>query len=177
LNRSVAAAEPEPILEVHQDEGWRLHQPAKLRQGGFHESGMWPFLRQTFSRPPPALVTVEGSMTAITPDHHHGSLITRRSIFIGAAASLICAPAIVRTVSLMPVRGLILPIERPLPIGRPWAGFLERLRYDFLERALRAGWDDRLHAPIVGGISESQARRSVAYARTQGWLRKPAEGF
>jgi hypothetical protein len=51
------------------------------------------------------------------------------------------------------------------------------LRYDFLERALRAGWDDRLHAPIVGGISESQARRSVAYARTQGWLRKPAEGF
>jgi hypothetical protein len=43
----VATAEPEPRLEVHQDEGWRLHQPATLRQGGFHESGMWPFLRQT----------------------------------------------------------------------------------------------------------------------------------
>ena len=46
LNPSIATAEPEPILEVHQDEGWRLHQPATLRQGGFHESGMWPFLRQ-----------------------------------------------------------------------------------------------------------------------------------
>jgi hypothetical protein len=32
---------------MHQDEGWRLHQPAKLRQGGFHESGMWPFLSGT----------------------------------------------------------------------------------------------------------------------------------
>jgi hypothetical protein len=38
LNRSVA---------TDQDEGWRLHQPAKLRQGGFHESGMWPFLSGT----------------------------------------------------------------------------------------------------------------------------------
>ena len=36
----------DPILIVHCDEGWHLHQPAKLRQGGFHESGMWPFLRQ-----------------------------------------------------------------------------------------------------------------------------------
>ena len=49
-------------------------------------------------------------MTAITL----GSLITRRSIFIGAAASLVCASAIVRIASLMPVRGLILPVERPL---------------------------------------------------------------
>jgi hypothetical protein len=145
------------------------HQPLepKLRQGGFHGSGMWPFLRQKFSRPLPALVTKEDSMTAITPDHHHGSLITRRSIFIGAAVSLICAPAIVRTASLMPVRSLILPI---VPIVPMWAGFVERLRYDFLEKALRAGWDDRRHGPIVGGISESQARRSVAYARAQGWL-------
>jgi hypothetical protein len=46
LNRSIATAELEPILEVHQDEGWRLHQPAIVRQGGFHESGMWPFPRQ-----------------------------------------------------------------------------------------------------------------------------------
>jgi hypothetical protein len=35
------------ISMVHCDEGWHLHQPATLRQGGFHESGMWPFLRQT----------------------------------------------------------------------------------------------------------------------------------
>jgi hypothetical protein len=30
-------------IKIHNDEGWRLHQPASLRQGGFHESGMWPF--------------------------------------------------------------------------------------------------------------------------------------
>jgi hypothetical protein len=110
-------------------------------------------------------------MTALTPDHHRGSLITRRSIFIGASASLICAPAIVRGANLMPVRGLILPIERTLSIGRPYAGFVERLRYDFLEKALMAGWDDRRHGPVVGGISEAQATRSVNYARAQGWLR------
>ena len=49
-------------------------------------------------------------MTALISNHD--GLITRRSIFIGAAASLICAPAIVRATSLMPVRTLMLPIER-----------------------------------------------------------------
>jgi hypothetical protein len=162
LNRSVATAESEPILGVHQDEGWRLHQPAKLRQGGFQESGMWPFLRQKFSRPPPALVTNEGSMTAITPDHHHGSLITRRSIFIGAAASLICAPAIVRTASLMPVRAL------RGPIGPQYAGFVERLMYAALDSNLRAG---RMSTVLNGEIiSKTRARRMVAHARAQGWL-------
>ena len=43
-------------------------------------------------------------MTALISNHD--GLITRRSIFIGAAASLICAPAIVRATSLMPVRRL-----------------------------------------------------------------------
>jgi len=41
----------------------------------------------------------KGSMTA--PISNHDSLMTRRSIFIGSAASLICAPAIVRAASLM----------------------------------------------------------------------------
>ena len=36
--------------------------------------------------------------------------MTRRTLFIGAAASLICAPAIVRAASLMPVRGLPLQL-------------------------------------------------------------------
>ena len=44
-------------------------------------------------------------MTALIPTPHH-SLISRRSIFIGAAASLLCAPAIVRAANLMPVRRL-----------------------------------------------------------------------
>jgi hypothetical protein len=55
------------------------------------------------------------------------------AIFLGAAASLLCAPAIVRATSLMPVRNLMLPIERP------WAGFCERLFYHSLECDLRAG--------------------------------------
>ena len=47
-------------------------------------------------------------MTTPVPTHHHDGLITRRSIFIGAAASLFCAPAIVRAASLMPIKGVIL---------------------------------------------------------------------
>jgi hypothetical protein len=39
--------------------------------------------------------------------------MTRRNIFTGAAASLICAPAIVRAASLMPVRGLPLQCLNP----------------------------------------------------------------
>ena len=54
-------------------------------------------------------------MTALISNHD--GLITRRSIFIGAAASLICAPAIVRVTSLMPVRCL------KGPIGPQYAGF------------------------------------------------------
>ena len=33
-------------------------------------------------------------MAVLIPSNHHDSLITRRSIFIGATASLICTPAI-----------------------------------------------------------------------------------
>ena len=39
--------------------------------------------------------------------------MTRGNIFIGAAASLICAPAIVRAASLMPVRSLPLQFRNP----------------------------------------------------------------
>lgn len=31
----------DPIFGSHLDEGWHLHQPAILRQGGLHECGMW----------------------------------------------------------------------------------------------------------------------------------------
>jgi hypothetical protein len=60
-------------------------------------------------------------MTApiVTPDR---TLITRRSIFIGAAASLLCAPAIVRATNLMPVRRIILKSDLD------YYGFLDRLR-------------------------------------------------
>src|SRR5271167_1990963 len=48
-------------------------------------------------------------------------MISRRKLLIGAAASLLCAPAIVRIGSLMPVRGIIFPIHRN------YYGFLDRL--------------------------------------------------
>jgi hypothetical protein len=95
-------------------------------------------------------------------DHHHDSLITRRSIFIGAAASLICAPAIVRAASLMPVRRL------PTPFGPQYAGFVERLLYQGLERNLRAG---RMNTTLNGKIiPEADARRMVVRAQDYGWL-------
>jgi hypothetical protein len=102
-------------------------------------------------------------MTAPILNHqHHADLITRRSIFIGAAASLICAPAVVRTTSLMPVHGLI------LPIGPRYAGFCERLFYHSLDINLRAG---RMSTILNGKIvPTAEARRMVAYARAQGWL-------
>ena len=99
-------------------------------------------------------------MTALISSHN--GLITRRSIFIGAAASLICAPAIVRAASLMPVRRL------RVRIGPQYAGFCERLMYHSLDCDLRAGrMKTVLNAKI---IPEAQARRMVAYALAQGWL-------
>ena len=99
-------------------------------------------------------------MTALISNHD--GLITRRSIFIGAAASLICAPAIVRATSLMPVRRL------RGPIGPQYAGFCERLMYQSFESNLRAG---RMSTVLNGKIiPEAEARRMVAYARAQGWL-------
>ena len=100
-------------------------------------------------------------MTAPISKHDDG-LITRRSIFIGAAASLLCAPAIVRAAGLMAVRSL------RRPIGPQYAGFCERLMYQSLERNLRAGQ----MSTVLNGkiIPEDDARQMVAYAWAQGWL-------
>ena len=99
-------------------------------------------------------------MTALISNHD--GLITRRSIFIGAAASLICAPAIVRATSLMPVRRL------RGAIGPQYAGFCERLFYHSVDINLRAG---RMSTILNGKIvPTAEARRMVAYARAQGWL-------
>jgi hypothetical protein len=89
--------------------------------------------------------------------------MTRRSIFIGAAASLICAPAIVRAASLMPVRGL--PLQFLSPLGE----FYRRCFYHNLDFDLRTG---RSMSTVENGkiISVADARRMVAYARAQGWL-------
>ena len=98
----------------------------------------------------------------MAPISNHDNLITRRSIFVGSAALLICAPAIVRAASLMPVR------RPPPPFGPQYAGFCERLLYHSLDSDLRAG---RMSTVLNGEIiPEADARRMVAHARDYGWL-------
>ena len=55
----------------------------------------------------------------------------RRSALIGAVASLICAPAIVRATSLMPARGL--PLRALNPLGE----FYQRCFYHSLGRNVK----------------------------------------
>jgi hypothetical protein len=88
-------------------------------------------------------------------------MLTRRRIFVGGVASVICAPAIVRAESLMPIRALIVPMQ---PVH---AGFVERLRFHCMERLLKSGWTTE-RARTFGAISENEARRQVTYARMQG---------
>lgn len=93
------------------------------------------------------------------------NLITRRSIFVGAAASLLCAPAIVRATNLMPVRRL------PFPFGPQYAGFVERLYLHALEshvRNLRADQTTTYFNYHVMPVD--QARRQVAFAQAHGFL-------
>ena len=94
--------------------------------------------------------------------------MTRRNIFIGAAASLICAPAIVRAASLMPVRGLPLQFLTPEFLN-PLGQFYRRNFYHSLDCDLRAG---RAMSTVSNGkiISVAEAHRMVARARAQGWL-------
>jgi hypothetical protein len=103
-------------------------------------------------------------MTVQISDYHHHQFI-RRTLFIGSAALLICAPAIVRAASLMPIRGVIVPTNRNC------MGFIDRLRLHLMDVSLLRGWDARRHGFAFGGISETAARNTVAYARTQGWLK------
>ena len=97
-----------------------------------------------------------------------GPLFTRRRIFVGGVASVICAPAIVRAESLMPIRALIVPMQRV------HAGFVERLRFHCMEQLLKNGWTTE-RATTFGGISENEARRQVTYARMHGLLASGTE--
>jgi hypothetical protein len=97
--------------------------------------------------------------------------ITRRNILIGAAATLICAPAIVRAINLMPVRGLplqlIIPKRRILKTMGDWYQFCF---YNNLDNALKAG-RAMTYGPVGGkAISVAEGYQIVAHAREQGWL-------
>jgi hypothetical protein len=59
------------------------------------------------------------------PTEHRSDLLlalTRRRFVLGACTSLICAPAIIRAASLMPVRA-----SRPVGPGPQHYGFVQRL--------------------------------------------------
>ena len=95
--------------------------------------------------------------------------MTRRNIFIGAAASLICAPAIVRAASLMPVRGLPLQFLNPEFLN-PLGQFYRSCFYHSLDSDLRAG--RAMTTVLTDGkiISVAEAHQMVARARAKGWL-------
>ena len=79
--------------------------------------------------------------------------MTRRRIFIGAAASIVSVPAIVRAASLMPVRGLLLPVERPLRLN-PYGEHCRRF----------AGWSRR-RAPMDGCHRTFPASKTIKRPR------------
>ena len=97
--------------------------------------------------------------------------MTRRSILIGAAASLICAPAIVRAASLMPVRGLPLQFLNPeRKIPKTVGEWYQQCFYNNLNNQLRAG-HAMTYGPIGGPrITVTEGYRIVAQARADGWL-------
>jgi hypothetical protein len=84
-------------------------------------------------------------------------MIERRSLLIGIDATLLCAPAIVRFASLMPVRVMIEP---------PYHGFVERLYFSACASAL-AG---RSSPPIFNDrlVTMAEMQATVAYARAVG---------
>jgi len=101
-------------------------------------------------------------MIASAPNDQYDHQMTRRGIIIGAAASLVCAPAIVRATNLMPVRRL------PFPFGPQYAGYCERMFFQWLDGDLRSGkMNTHLNGKIV---AETDARRIVSYAQAHGFL-------
>ena len=89
--------------------------------------------------------------------------MTRRSMVTGATAALICAPAVVPAIGLMPVPG------PPLQLLNPLGEFYRRCLYHALDSDLRAG---RSMSTVIDGkiVSVVEGRRMVAHARAQGWL-------
>jgi len=101
----------------------------------------------------------------LVPDQ---GLVTRRRIFIGAAASLLCAPAIVQITNLMPVRRL------PFPYGPQYAGYVDRLFLHSIESslqdALRRGLTILEASFYRDEITVESAQRTVAFAQAHGFL-------
>jgi hypothetical protein len=110
------------------------------------------------------LLSDKGKVISLALRFRWFSMLTRRRVFVGGVASVMCAPAIVRAESLMPIRMLMVPMQ---PVH---AGFVERLRFHCMEQLLKNGWSIERARTTFGGISENEARRQVAYARMHGFL-------
>ncbi len=100
----------------------------------------------------------------------------RRDLLIGVTTSLLCAPAIVRASSLMPIKvvdwtPLASPVNEIWERGeRPSAGWAERVGYHMMDHVLEIGWTPERPASFYVDISESKMRSMVAYARRHGLL-------
>ena len=104
-------------------------------------------------------------MITSTPTDQHNHQITRRGIILGVAASLMCAPAIVRVTNLMPVRRL------PFPFGPQSAGFVERSCLHALESHVGNLRADETSTFFNGKIMDvANSHRRVAYAQAHGFL-------
>lgn len=106
------------------------------------------------------------------PNDHH---LSRRNILVGIATSLVCAPTIVRSASLMRVHGVVMPMGRlhweldhpgePYP----YEGFVRRLFFYQCDSALKAGRPGNF---VYGEpLTEEKMSRIVSYARRYGFLR------
>jgi hypothetical protein len=100
------------------------------------------------------------------PNNYRFSLLTRRSIIIGAAASLLCAPAIVHATNLMPVRRL------PFPNGPQYAGYVDRLFLHSIESSLKVCLRAGRTIVEVGShkIPVERAEQTVTFAQAHGLL-------
>jgi hypothetical protein len=148
--------------------GWSAHSPAGSGRNGPMEklAGFQPIrCCQTSSACDHGTIFNSRSQRAVMPNSD-GRELTRRSILVGAAASLICRPAIVRAASLMPIRQLIVSTV-PINPEKPWLGFIGTWRIHFMRQALRRGWEGR-DSQTFGGTSEAAARRYVTWMTAQG---------
>ena len=97
--------------------------------------------------------------------------VTRRNMLIGVAASLICAPAIVRAAGLMPVRGLPLQYLKPeRKFPKTVGEWYQLCFYNNLDNDLRARRAMTYRHNGGKTISEAEGCRIVAQARAEGWL-------
>jgi hypothetical protein len=92
------------------------------------------------------------------PDDQYDHRVKRRAIIIGGAASLICAPAIVRAINLMPVRRL------PFRLGLSPQGSLNVYGFGAWDscETCRRGTRGGLKLGYVAGFAELAGRPQSA---------------